>query len=170
MILKWFGAAFIIGSCGGFGLFLVYEKLREEQMLKQLQYAVDFMVSEIQFRLTPLSGLCRSAAQGTGYSIHRVFIQLAEELDNQISPDAASCMNAVLAECSDLPKSVYREFVQIGKSLGLFDLPGQVAALEAVSKNCAQDLQVLQNGKENRLRSYRTLGFCAGIALAIIML
>lgn len=170
MMYKWLGAVFIIISCGGFGFYLVYEKLLEEQLLKQLQSTVDYMICEIQFRLTPLSGLCRSAAEGRSLPLRLVFLRLAEELDNQFSPDAPSCMNFALSEFDNLPKSVRKELLQIGRSLGQFDLPGQVFALEKVSRNCTEDLQNLQDGKELRFRSYRTLGICAGIALTIILL
>ena len=57
-----------------------------------------------------------------------------------------------------------------GAYLGRFDLPGQKQGLEEVREACRMELEALGKNRETRLRSYGTLGLCAGAALAILFL
>ena len=58
----------------------------------------------------------------------------------------------------------------LGKTLGRFDLQGQLSGIASVKQLCKRDLDGLQNNQELRLRSYRTLGICAGVALVILFI
>ena len=42
--------------------------------------------------------------------------------------------------------------------------------LEAVRQKCREDIQLLTEDKAVRMRSYQTLGICAGVALAILFM
>ena len=57
---------------------------------------------------------------------------------------------------------------QLGKSLGRFDLNGQLQGIEQVRAHCRRELSSLENGRDQRIRGYQTLGVCAGAALAIL--
>ena len=61
-------------------------------------------------------------------------------------------------------------FVKFGDLLGHFDLSGQIRGIEAVRHFAANDLERLCDHKDVRLRSYQTLGLCAGSALIILLL
>jgi len=54
--------------------------------------------------------------------------------------------------------------------LGRFDLPGQLEGIQAVRKRCEESLESIRKNRNERLRSYQTLGVCAGAALAIILI
>ena len=56
----------------------------------------------------------------------------------------------------------------LGDSLGKYDLEGQISGLIAVKESCKQLLEPLQLQLSNKLKTYRTLGFCAGLMVAII--
>ena len=56
----------------------------------------------------------------------------------------------------------------MGSSLGRFDLDGQLLGLEAVRVYCQEQLSEMSKDRDVRLRSYQTLGLCAGAALAIL--
>jgi hypothetical protein len=99
-----------------------------------------------------------------------VLVQLASELEAQVAPDAGSCMNAVLSKTSGLPPRTRKNFQLLGVSLGQFDLQGQLTGLEAARKQCRRELDELSKNRDVRLRSYQTLGLCAGSALAILFL
>ena len=58
----------------------------------------------------------------------------------------------------------------LGASLGRFDLQGQLQGIESVRAQCRKDLAELEDNRDQRLRSYQTLGLCAGCALAILFL
>lgn len=170
MNLKIIGAILIFAGCGGFGFHLAAGHRREESALRQLIAALDFMECELQYRLTPLPELCRqAAANGTG-AVCAVFSALASELDAQISPDISICMTGALLHSKPLPRLTNEAMVSLGKSLGRFDLEGQLKGLEAVRQDCRRKLEKLGENRDVRLRSYQTLGLCAGAALAILLL
>ena len=55
-------------------------------------------------------------------------------------------------------------------SLGKFDAAGQVSAIELAAGRLRQELQALESRRRERCRSYETIGVCAGLALAVILL
>lgn len=170
MNIRWIGAILVIAACGGFGISLAAGYRREEESLRQMLRIVKFMQWELKYRLTPLPELCRQAAgEGRG-QMRSVMLMVAAELDRQRAPDAYSCMRSALLHADGLPRRVRRLFSQLGRCLGRFDLEGQLEGLEGVVASCREQLTQLQSSKVKNLRSYQTLGLCAGAALAILFL
>ena len=170
MSLKLIGAILIIAACGGVGFSMAAAHRREETALRQLIGALDYMGCELQYHLTPLPELCRNAAGESGGAVSQVLLCLASELENQIAPDAAACMNAAISKTSRLPQRAKQNLVTLGSSLGRFDLQGQLSGLESARIQCRRELDSLSKDRDVRLRSYQTLGLCAGSALAILFL
>ena len=170
MNVKIIGAALIIAGCGGVGFSMAAAHRREEKSLRQLIRALDFMGCELQYRLTPLPELCRCAAAESGGAVSHLLADLATELEAQVAPDAASCMNAALSKTKGLPQRTRKNLMLLGSSLGQFDLQGQLTGLEAARKQCRRELDELSRDRDVRLRSYQTLGLCAGSALAILFM
>lgn len=168
MSVKWIGAFCIIASCGGCGFLMAWRYLAKIRLLQNLINALDYMECELQYRSTPLPRLCRQAGQMSQGKIQEVFLMLADELDAQISPDAQRCMAAVLERCGDMEKTLYDILLTLGTSLGRFDMQGQLRGLEHARKTCRSELILLTENKSNRIRSYQTLGLCAGAAIAIL--
>lgn len=170
MEYKWIGAVLIFASCSGCGFAIAAGKRREEWLLHQMMGILRFMEQELQFRLTPLPELCRMAAGETKGLLQGVFLNLYRELTWQKLPDAGSCMYAALQRSGDIPGKVRRLLVQLGHTLGRFDLPGQLQGIQAVRKRCEDSLSQIRSSRQETLRSYQTLGMCAGAALAIILI
>lgn len=168
MNMKWLGAMLIISGCSltGFSVSAAYR--RDEQDLRQLIAALDYMVCELQYHRSPLPELCYQAGTERSGCIGKLFANLAKELESQASPDVQSCL-AIAAESSGQLSRRIREAVCIlGTSLGRYDLEGQLLGLDAVRSYCRRQLDELSQGRETRLRSYQTLGLCTGAALAIL--
>lgn len=170
MSLKIIGAVCIILSCGGVGFSMAAAHRREEGALRQLIGVLDHMGCELQYRLTPLPELCRSAAADINGCVAQVLGLLAAELESQVSPDAVTCMRSAVEKAGKLPASIRKNFLMLGSSLGRFDLQGQLKGIEGVRIQCRTDLEALEQNRDVRLRSYQTLGLCAGCALAILFL
>ena len=168
MSAKWMGAMFILISCGGFGFSIAYHYRQRERLLQQLLNALEMMSSELEYRLTPLPELSRKAAKVCGGVLRDVFLNLARELEWQSGPDAVSCMRAAMDKCHDLPACLRRPLRQLGQTLGCFDLPGQLQVLKSVQETCHREQARLEQNRDARLRSYQTLGLCAGAALVIL--
>lgn len=170
MNLKWIGAAIVLLGCGGFGFYLAAQHRREEKNMRQLIAVMDYMECELEYRLTSLPELCRNASDVSTGMVRNLFLSLSQELDRQIAPDASCCMQAVLAEVKNLSPQTAKIMIHLGKTLGRFDLPGQLRGLESVRRECVQALEQLTANRDMRIRSYQTLGLCAGAALAILFL
>lgn len=170
MIFKWIGAILVILGCGGTGFAMAASHRREERDLRQLMAALDYMQCELQYRLTPLPDLCRQTAAQARGAVRGLFLALALELEDQIAPDVGHCMNAAIAKTKGLPPCIVGLAGNLGKTLGRFDLDGQLRGLENARQECRRALDRQSDHKETRLRSYQTLGLCAGAALAILFL
>lgn len=170
MTLKILGAVLIITGCGGVGFAICMSYRREEQALEQLSQSIEWMIWELNYRMPPLAVLCRGAADAGQGAISQVLEQLALELDQQVTPDARTCMNVAIATVANLPEKAEKLLRILGTSLGRFDLQGQISGLEAVGELCKHDLQNMGNGRDMRMRNYQTLGLCAGAALVILFL
>lgn len=170
MSLKILGAILVLTGCGGCGFAMAAAQRQEEQALRQILRALDYMDCELQFRQTPLPQLCRNTAGLLTGSVKQVFSALSQELEQQVAPDATCCMNAALAANPGLPARVTAPLHELGTTLGLFDLQGQLKGIQAVAVICRESIDELSQNRSSRLRSYQTLGLCAGAALAILFL
>ena len=170
MSWKWIGAIMIVTGCGGFGFSLAASHRAQEQTLRQLLDILQYMYSELQYRLTPLPELCRRAAGAVPGRVGSVFSELAKALDRQVFPDVAGCMAAILANRLDIPAKTAQLLEKLGVTMGAFHLEGQLNGFTQLIEGCQSMLEDLGKNRDQRLRSYQTLGLCAGAALAIVLL
>lgn len=169
MSIKGIGAILLITGCSSFGFSIAFASRKEVHLLQNMVRAITYMENELQYSLMPLPELCRQAGKDTSGTIREVLLNLAREMDWQSAPDAYSCMCEALAKSHRLSAKVHQFFLLLGGSMGRFDLPGQLRELEAIRISCEQEILTLTNNQDIRLRSYQTLGICAGAALAILL-
>lgn len=168
MNLKLMGAILVILACGGCGLMMASHYQTKIGQLQALIAALNYMECELQYRCTPLPQLCRQAGERARGKIRQIFMLMAEEMEAQISPDAERCMACVLDKLLDVEHTLHCHFTQLGRTMGKFDMTGQLRGFESVRNACAADLEILLKNKDQRLRAYQTIGLCAGAAVAII--
>lgn len=169
MNFKWIGAILIICGCALIGFSMSAAYRREERLLRQLLVAIAHMIRELQYRVTPLPDLCMQVSREQPGYVSKLFGNLAKELQMQVSPDVQSCLAAAAASAGQMPPKMQEAVCILGASLGRFDLEGQLQGLESVQVFCKDRLEEMSAGREVRLRSYQTLGLCAGAALAILL-
>lgn len=170
MTVKLIGALCIVIACGGAGYTMAAAHRREENGLRQLIGVLDFMGCELQYRLTPLPELFRFAAGEVHGALGQILLVLTEAMETRQSDDASECMRLALEKGNRLSPRVRKNLVALGTTLGRFDLPGQMQGIESVRQQCRRELDELEQNRDVRLRSYQTLGLCAGFALAILFL
>ncbi len=170
MQFKYIGAVIVFVSCGAFGFIKAANWRNEERLLAQMVRLLDSMQSELEYRLTPLPQICANAAEEATGCLKSVFCALTEELNGQIAPDAATCMQAAISSVKDLPDTVKQALTMLGNSFGKFDLQGQLNEISAVRQHCQLQLTQMRENQDVRLRSYQTLGLCVGAGLAILFL
>lgn len=168
MILKVIGAILIVVSCGSVGFKMAFNYREEEKNLREFIRILDYMECELQYRSTTFPELCRQVECTFKERLGEVFGVLALELEGNTSPSVEICLQAALKKCSDIPPLTLRNLTTFGGSVCRFDLDGQIKGLDAVRVECSKDLEVMEQNRDSRLRSYQTLGLCAGAALAIL--
>lgn len=169
MSIKWLGAVLIMTGCGGVGFSMAMGVRQQETLLRQLIHVLGVLETELQYRLTELPDLCKLATRECNGILRRYFQNMHFALTHHDHSDAAGCSDYAL-NCCDPGNSRIRKHLQhLGRSLGRFDLPGQLQGLQTVRRVCESDLEVLRQKRDIRLRSYQTLSLCAGAALAILL-
>ena len=160
----------ILLGCGGFGIMIAAAHKREERMLRKLIGALDYMECELQYRMSALPELFRDTAKELDGILQTIFIELANELETYSSCDVDTCMHQVLKEKKELPVTSREGLFELGRSIGRFDLEGQLKGLDSVRQECRQKLNTISINADERRRSYQTLGLCAGAALVILLM
>lgn len=170
MSIKWIGALLVMTGCGGFGFAMAASHRREERNLSQLIRALEYMRCDLTCRMTPLPQLCRHASRSADGVISAVLELLARELEMQLAPDARACMASALSQIAVLSPALAGLLGELGATLGEFDLPGQLRGIDMTIESARRELEALSENRTHRLRSYQTLGLCAGAALAILFI
>lgn len=170
MSVKIIGAVCILCACGGFGLHLAMSQKKEERTLREFMRVLDYLSCELQYRKTPLPQLCKQVSVSCSSVLQKIFGALADELEMQISPNVHICMKASLQKYQDIPKQTRRLLLKLSQTFGRFDLQGQLSELESIRIECQRELDYLSENRDVRLRTYQTLGLCAGAALVILFI
>ena len=170
MILKILGTVLIIASSAGFGFLLAVNHRSNIRGIYTLLNILDFMECELNYRLTALPQLCGQVSADHKNPIGILFGDLGHRLESIASPDVEQCMNLSLQKHPDIPDAVKPMLEALGKTLGRFDLNGQVQGIGAVRKSCRSALETLEKNKDDRIRGYKTLSLCAGLALAVLLI
>ena len=91
MYIKLIGAGLILAGCGGCGMRIAMQHRKEVTALHQLVQALDGMLCELEYRLTPLPVLCRLGGEYASGGVQGFFFTLADTMDAQLSPDVRQC-------------------------------------------------------------------------------
>lgn len=169
MTIRIIGALLIVVGCSCFGFLASSAHKKEVAALKIFLESLDIMESELRYRKTPLPALCRYTATVQSGPVGVCFLYLAQELEQLSQADAATCVISALKKTNQLPQNLRDMFYMLGRSLGKFDVDGQLIGIQSVRSETQLRLSRLCTGQEQRLKSYRTLGVCAGAALAILL-
>lgn len=170
MDYKWIGAILIIAGCGGFGFSMAASHHREEAVLRQLISALDYMVCELRYRMTPLPDLMIQSSRERKGVVGHFLRKLGETLADRKFSVPGECIQQLMPEFPELSDITRQQLLMLGESLGKFDLDGQLSGMEAVRISSRNALKGLEKTRETRLRSYQTLSLCAGAALAVLLI
>ena len=168
MNLKLVGAVLIFVTCGSVGFRMAATHRLEVRTLQQLVAALEHMECQLLYRMSPLPQLCRSTAEATDGLVRKFFLALAAELESQVAPEVFHCVQAALCQVKGFPGQSAAVVEHFGASLGAYDLDGQLKAIAGTKQACSQTLQQLVLDQDSLLRSYQTLGLCAGAAVVIL--
>ena len=167
MSIKIIGAALLVGGFGCAGRILVTNRKKTAMLMQQLIASFAFMECELSYRHIPLPDLLRRAADSG--ILKRYYSALASELEGQISPNVCCCVDVALSAVPEMPELIRDGLVRFGKSIGCFDLEGQIRGITTVREECATILSAYTHDQDTKLRSYQALALCAGVMVAILL-
>lgn len=169
-MIRWMGAIIVIVACGccGFSMARNYGEL--EHCLRQLISAMELMHCQMEYRLTTLPELCRILPSACSGIVGKVFSDLGQELERQETMDISLCMEEALLINPKLPTQCARSLRRLSRTLGQADLQLQLQGITTEMERLKAVLQQVSAERPGRVKSYRALGLCGGIALAIVLL
>lgn len=170
-MLKTIGVILVTVSAGSVGFGFAASVHRQRCQLQALIAALTDMRNEIEYRLTPLPELFLSR-QLPEKEIEKLFHRCGELLSQDRMLPPSTALHAALRHTGGLQLSedTVRTLLSLGVGLGKMDVCGQCRALELACVRLEQQLQELDQNRKARCSSYRTLGICAGLAFAVILL
>lgn len=170
MITRWIGCLLIVSATSFCGFSHAIGYRREEKMLRELHRVIQNMECELSYQLSPLPELTEHGASFASGDLKELLLELSANLKQQQFPDAEACLCAAMEQNLAMPPCILELLHLLSRSLGRFDLPGQLRGFAEVQQQLAQEQHRLADNRDNRLRSYCILGICTGIALAILLI
>ena len=172
-MLKEIGALCVVTAASVMGFGFAGSVRQQTRQLAAMIDALTFLKSEILYRRTPLPEafpLVAAAAQEQGT---RAFFRCCgREMRTDRTMSAMQVFRVALGKTAELrlPLASQQTLLTLGASLGEFDLDGQSRAVELALARLGSQLHRLEQGSGARRRSYATIGVCAGLAVAVILL
>ncbi len=171
-MLKVMGAALVLLCSGAVGFGFAGDLHAQIAQMSALITALENLKGEIEARRTPLPAALMMLAGSENGQIGAFFKLCADNLlrENRSSPYLA--IRYALDKCKGLmlSKQTRLTLLSFGMSLGKIDAESQISAVMLASSRLEQELGSLQKQAPARTKSYRTIGVCTGLALAVILL
>ena len=102
--------------------------------------------------------------------ISNIFSTLHSELESKNSASVSDCMTVTLLKFNEMPEKTARLLKKLGKTLGQFDLNGQVHMLISLRQEADGMLKTCEEGHRIRSRSCKTIALCIGAAIVVLLL
>lgn len=172
MVLRWMGMALILTSASALGFGAALQVKQTKEQLQQLHDALGILKCEMQYSMSTLPQLCSLAANVVKGPVRTLFLNFSRELCQRQTMEPAQAMRTAIAQTKrlQLPKEILFCLLELGQTLGQFDVEGQGAVLEQSRQRIQNCLHTYEQEAPRRCRSYQTLGVCAGLAVIILML
>ena len=169
--MKLIGVMFVVISTASVGLHLSNAIRRRCDLLGQLILALRLLKNELSSHGTPIPEAFWFLAAATKGSAADYFSEAARQMHRKrcMMPEKAlSLAEDKLRELSedDPVRTVLRDFALC---IGRFDLESQLNGIDNASARLEEIRKLSEQEKKLRCRTYRALGLCAGLALAILL-
>lgn len=171
-MLKLIGMILVVASSSAVGFGFAANIRAQSRQLGALLSALAYMKNEISYRLTPLPELFYLLGKSSPAPIGSLFSSCAQALMQNPSASVQGVVRSALSQTPQLAitQQTRQTLLELALSLGKFDAAGAASALELAQTRLRQELMVLDSHRRERCRSYQTIGVCAGLALAVILL
>lgn len=168
-MLKLIGVLFVVLGSTGAGAAMALGARRTLETARQLRAALERMKNEIACNRTALPELMELLSQDGG-PLAVLFGMIAEQLRLRQEASVYAIVRKSLAAAPPLPGEVGRILLDLSPGLGQYDVQCQLYSLDLAAGQAQTMVERCQSEQKGRVKSYYTLGVCAGLALAIMLL
>ncbi|MGI6066547.1 MAG: stage III sporulation protein SpoIIIAB [Bacillota bacterium] len=172
-MLKLLGALLVIFPCGLIGLVLGRNLARRADELRQLQFALQSLETEIAFAATPLPDAMKSVAGQISGQVSEVFKQTATELVNGQGQTAAEAWCKSLKQKENslvLNKSDMDILEQFGLGLGISDREDQKKRLTMIRTQLAGREKQAETERQQFQKLWQSLGWMIGFLITLLFI
>jgi len=170
MTIRILGATLILVGCGYYGFFLAAAYRKETSCLASFIEMLDYFACELQYRSPPLAELFSGFAHTRKNHISDFCGFVSDEIERQICPNAKECIRAALQKRGNMPKETAAMLMKFGATLGMFNADGQLIEIRNTRNEAQHKLDQLLSNQDTKTKNYKTLGLCAGAAIAILFI
>lgn len=170
MIIKFIGAAILIGATSLIGFLMAAECSKRPRALRELQSMLQMLENEISYLSNLLSEAFNRIYDGANFNTAIIFREAAKYLGTDgytadLAWEKAIVENYGKLSLNSEDKTILLAF---GKMLGNSDLEGQLNNIRLISSQLKlQEIKAEEMKKKNE-KMYRSLGVLSGLAIAII--
>ncbi|MEW6523115.1 MAG: hypothetical protein AB1445_06010 [Bacillota bacterium] len=173
LLLKLAGAVLVVGAGAALGHAVSQRYRQRPRELQQFQRALELLVTEISYAVSPLPHALGRAGVGTTYPVREVFSGAASRLASGGLVTAGDGWTAAL-DAATPALSLNAADLEIIRSLGaVFSMPGareQVRHLELACRRLAQHESAARADESRYARLALQLGVLGALALTIVLL
>lgn len=165
--MKWIGILFIVVSAWSVGYRTTRNMTHRCRNLRNCLHALQVLRNEIAFIGTPLPQAVALMAVACQGRLADVLTRTAQDMDR-----CPWKLPVEALRCCDVPRDLEEDLSleELFCGLGKYDLEAQLGVIERVSTRVGKNLEELDQDRKNKGRTYETLGICAGLSVAILLL
>lgn len=171
-MLKILGAFLVTGSCGMIGMELAKNMAKRPDELRQLQYGLQALETEIIYGATPLPQALTLVGRQTSGQVAEVFSATGRQLADGQGQTAAEAWSKVLNDTEQnllLNSSDLNILHQFGQGLGLSDRQDQVKRLTAFRQQLSFRQKEAEAEMDRYQKVWRSLGWAVGLAITLLL-
>lgn len=170
-MFRFLGAIFIIGGAAAGGIIISANVKQSIKLHYDWLQILQLFHSEIEFKLTSMSDLCIQVMECSSPVFKNIFNSMYVSLVDAPGKSIGVQMHhAIDAYGGSLPKELKKIMTELFDVLGHQDVYAQLRAIDYAKYRTNIVLNSLEKDKTEKSHSYRVIGVCAGVAIAIVLL
>lgn len=175
MLLKYLGAALILISSPGLGMYLAGQWKERLRLLEKLRQMIYFLKGEITYSHAPLAEALERVGRRGGGPLGDMFVRASERICTQEGESLQEIWSGetrtMAAGAKNLPltRADLEQFNALGEHLGYLDVDMQERTLLLYLEQLDLSIEYLQAHRQEKCRLYTSLGVMGGIFLVIVM-